>query len=65
MNLFLIVIEVGGPSSRYWSILFHTRTLIVKGMAFPLVMYGCEYWTLGRLSTEELMLLNSGAGGDS
>ena len=27
-------------------------------------MYGCESWTIKRLSTEELMLLNCGAGED-
>ena len=27
-------------------------------------MYGCESWTIERLSTEELMLLNCGAGED-
>ena len=27
-------------------------------MFFPVVMYGCESWTVRKLSTEELMLLN-------
>ena len=31
---------------------------IVKGMIFPVVMYGCEAWTIERRSTEELVLLN-------
>ena len=31
-------------------------------MVFPVVMYGCESWTMTNLSTEELMLLNFGAG---
>ena len=35
---------------------------LVKAMVFPLVIYGCESWTL---STEELMLLNCGVGEDS
>ena len=30
---------------------------IVKAMVFPVVMYGCESWTIRKLSTEELMLL--------
>ena len=30
----------------------------------PVVMYGCESWTIRRLSTEELMLSNCGAGED-
>ena len=27
-------------------------------MVFPVVMYGCESWTVKRLNAEELMLLN-------
>ena len=37
----------------------------VKAMVFPVFMYGCESWTIKRLSTEELMLLNCGVGEDS
>ena len=36
---------------------------LVKAMAFPVVMYGCESWTI-KLSAEELMLLNCGVGED-
>ena len=37
-----------------------------KAMVFPVVMYGCESWTINRkLSTEELMLLKCGVGEDS
>ena len=36
-----------------------TKVCIVKDMVFPLVMYGFENWTIKRLSTEEVMLLNS------
>ena len=39
-----------------------TKVHLVKAMAFPVVMYGCENWTIKKLSTEELMLLNCGAG---
>ena len=42
-----------------------TEVHLVKGMVFPVVMYGCESWTIRRLSTEELMLLNCGVGEDS
>ena len=38
---------------------------LVKAMVFPVVMYGCESWTIKKLSTEELMLLNCGVGEDS
>ena len=33
---------------------------LVKAMVFPVVMYGCESWTVKKLSAEELMLLNLG-----
>ena len=34
-------------------------------MVFPVVMYGCESWTIRRLSAKDLMLLNCGVGEDS
>ena len=37
-----------------------TKVLIVKTMVFAVVMYGCERWTIKKLSTKELMLLNYG-----
>ena len=46
-------------------ITFPTKVHLVKAMVFPLVMYGCESWTVKKLSTEELMLLNCGVGEDS
>ena len=42
-----------------------TKVHLVKAMVFPVVMYGCENWTVKRLNTEELMLLNCGVGEDS
>ena len=42
-----------------------TKVCLVKAMVFPVVMYGCESWTVKKLSTEELMLLNYGVGEDS
>ena len=41
-----------------------TKVRLVKAMVFPVVMYGCESWTV-KLSAEELMLLNHGVGEDS
>ena len=41
-------------------ITFPTKVCPVKAMVFPVVMYGCESWTVKKLSTEELMLLNCG-----
>ena len=40
-----------------------TNVCIVKAMVFPVVMYGCESWTIK--STEKSMLLNCGVGEDS
>ena len=37
-----------------------TKVCLVKAMVFPVVMYGCEIWTLRKLSTRELMLLKCG-----
>ena len=42
-----------------------TKVRLVKAMVFPVVMYGCESWTVKELSAEELMLLNCGVGEDS
>ena len=41
-----------------------TKVHLVKAMAFSVVLYGCESWTV-KLSTEELTLLDCGAGEDS
>ena len=37
---------------------------LVKAMLFPVVMYGCDSWTI-KLSAKELMLLNCEVGEDS
>ena len=42
-----------------------TKVCLVKAVVFPVVMYGCESWTMRKLSTEELMLLNCDVGDDS
>ena len=42
-----------------------TKFHLVKALVFPVVMYGCESWTIKKLSTEELMLLNCAVGEDS
>ena len=42
-----------------------TKVRIVEAMFFPVAMYGSESWTIKRLTTEELMFLNCGTGGDS
>ena len=42
-----------------------TKVLLVKAMVFPIVMYGCESWTIKKAERRELMLLNCGVGEDS
>ena len=42
-----------------------TKVHLVKAMVFPVVMYGCESWTIKQVSAKELMLLNYGVGEDS
>ena len=42
-----------------------TKVHLVRSTVLPLVMYGCEHWTIKKLSAEELMLLNCGVGEDS
>ena len=40
-----------------------TKVHLVKAIVFPLVVYGCESWTIKK--AEELMLLNCDVGEDS
>ena len=42
-----------------------TKVHLVKAMVFPVVMYGCESWTIKKAEHEGLMLLNCGVGEDS
>ena len=42
-----------------------TKVRLVKAMVFPVVMYGCESWTVKKASPKELMYLNCGVGEDS
>ena len=42
-----------------------TKSHLVKAMVFPVVMYGCESWTVKKAECKELMLLNCGVGEDS
>ena len=38
---------------------------IVKAMVFPVVMYGCESWTIKKAKCQRIELSNCGAGEDS
>ena len=37
---------------------------LVKAMVFPVIMYGCESWTIKKVECQKLMLLDCGAGED-
>ena len=42
-----------------------TDAHLIKAIVFPVVMYGCESWTIKKAEHEGLMLLNCGVGEDS
>ena len=42
-----------------------TKVHLVKAMVFPVVMYGCESWTVKKSERRRMMLLNCGVGEDS
>ena len=42
-----------------------TKVRIVKAMVFPVVMYGCESWTIKKAEHWKIDALNCGAGEDS
>ena len=42
-----------------------TKVRVVKATVFPVVIYGCESWTVKKAECRKLMLLNCGVGEDS
>ena len=42
-----------------------TKFCLVKAMVFPVVMYGCESWTIKKAECQKLMFLNCGVEEDS
>ena len=42
-----------------------TKVRLVKAVVFPVVMYGCESWTIKKPERQKLMLLSCGVGEDS
>ena len=42
-----------------------TKVHLLKAMVFPVVMYGCESWTIKKAEHQNLMLLNCCVGEDS
>ena len=59
-----IMTNLGGVlKSR--DITLSTKVCLVKASVFPVVVYGCESWTVKKASAKEWMLLNCGVGEDS
>ena len=42
-----------------------TKVHLVKAVVFPVVMYGCESWTIKKAEHRRIVLLNCGVGEDS
>ena len=42
-----------------------TKVCRVKALVFPVVMYGCESWTIKKAECQRIELSNYGAGEDS
>ena len=42
-----------------------TKVHLVKAIVFPVVMYGCESWTVKKAECLRMMLLKCGVGEDS
>ena len=42
-----------------------TKICLVKAMVFPVVVCGCESWSIEKAECRKLMLLNCGVGEDS
>ena len=42
-----------------------TKVCLVQAMVFPVVMYGCESWTVKKAKRQRIGVLNCGVGEDS
>ena len=42
-----------------------TKVHLVKAMVFPVVIYGCESWTVKKAERQSIDALNCGVGEDS
>ena len=47
------------------NITLSTKVRLVKAMVFPVVMYGCESWTVKKAERQRIDAFNCGAGEDS
>ena len=42
-----------------------TKVRLVKAMVFPVVMYGCDSWTVKKAERQRIDAFDCGVGGDS
>ena len=54
-----------GSTLKSRDITLPTKVHLVKAMVFPVVIYGCEIWTIKKAEHRKLMLLNCDVGEDS
>ena len=62
---FYIILYVLDSILKSRDITLPTKVHLVNAMVFPVVMYGCESWTVKKAECQKLMLLNCGVGEDS
>ena len=53
------------PSICHEVITLPIKVHLVKATVFPVVMYGCESWTVKKAEHQRIELLNCGVGEDS
>ena len=53
------------PTLKSRDITLPTKVHLIKDMVFPVVMFGCESWTIKKAERRDLMLLKCGVGEDS
>ena len=63
MSLSILVSLVCMPSSYF--VTLPTKVRLVKAMVFPVVVYGCESWTVKKAEHRRLMLSNCEVGENS
>ena len=47
------------------NVILSTKVHLIKAVVFPVVMYGCESWTIKRAECQRIDALNCGVGEDS
>ena len=50
---------------KHWDITLLTKACVVKAIVYPVVMDGCESWTINKTEHRRMMLLKCSAGEDS